>query len=90
MLAGFTADLNRQIDRVPAGRDIPPEMTFRQWCDRLAAEGLKVDGKPFRLDNRRSLFGSVRNWSAGRHRTPRAVLRLLALWRIRRRKQNNC
>lgn len=56
MLAGFTADLNRQIDRVPAGRDIPPEMTFRQWCDRLAAEGLKVDGKPFRLDNRRSLW----------------------------------
>jgi hypothetical protein len=56
MLAGFTADLNRQIDRVPAGRDIPPEMTFRQWCDRLADEGLKVDGKPFRLDNRRSLW----------------------------------
>ena len=38
----------------------------------------------------REPLGSVRNWSAGRHRTPRAVLRLLALWRIRRRKQNNC
>lgn len=26
--------------------------TFRQWLERLAADGLKVDGKPFRLDDR--------------------------------------
>lgn len=26
--------------------------TFLQWCDRLAADGLKVDGIPFRLDDR--------------------------------------
>lgn len=26
--------------------------TFRRWCERLAAEGLKVDGKPFKLDDR--------------------------------------
>nr|WP_281719962.1 phage terminase large subunit family protein [Nitrosomonas nitrosa] len=34
---------------------IPDEMTFRQWCEQLAAEGMKVDGKPFRLDNRPAL-----------------------------------
>ena len=56
MLSGFLADLNKQIDRTPVARDIPPDMTFRQWCERLAAAGLKVDGKPFRLDNRRSLW----------------------------------
>lgn len=26
--------------------------TFRQWCERLANDGLKVDGKPFKLDDR--------------------------------------
>lgn len=26
--------------------------TFLQWCDRLSADGLKVDGMPFRLDDR--------------------------------------
>lgn len=35
---------------------IPPEMTFRQWCERLAAKGMRVDGKPFRLDNRQALL----------------------------------
>lgn len=27
-------------------------MTFRQWCEKLGREGLKVDGKPFKLDDR--------------------------------------
>lgn len=31
---------------------IPDGMTFRQWCEKLAADGLKVDGRKFRLDNR--------------------------------------
>jgi Phage terminase large subunit (GpA) len=42
---------------------IPPDMTFRQWCESLAAPrpdpgtremrpGLLIDGKPFRLDDR--------------------------------------
>lgn len=26
--------------------------TFLQWCDRLSSDGLKVDGHPFRLDDR--------------------------------------
>lgn len=36
-------------------RDIPEDMTFRQWCDSL--EGLKVDGHPFSLANRQALWG---------------------------------
>lgn len=35
---------------------IPQEMTFLQWCNRLAADGMKIDGKPFRLDNRPALI----------------------------------
>ena len=35
---------------------IPQDMTFRQWCDSLAAQGLKVDGHPFSLANRQSLW----------------------------------
>lgn len=31
---------------------IPADMTFRQWCEKLGREGLKVDGKPFTLDDR--------------------------------------
>lgn len=31
---------------------IPDEMTFRQWCEKLGREGLKVDGKPFTLADR--------------------------------------
>lgn len=33
-------------------RLIPEEMTFRQWCEELGRSGLKVDGKPFTLDDR--------------------------------------
>ncbi len=38
--------------RVNQKKAIEPGTTFRQWCEQLAADGLKVDGKPFRLDNR--------------------------------------
>lgn len=31
---------------------IPADMRFREWCEKLGREGMKVDGKPFRLDNR--------------------------------------
>ncbi len=31
---------------------IGEEETFTQWCERLAKDGLKVDGFPFRLDDR--------------------------------------
>ena len=31
---------------------IPAEMTFREWCQQLGDQGLKVDGKPFTLHDR--------------------------------------
>lgn len=51
---------------------IPDEMSFREWCERLAERGMKVDGKPFRLDNRAALLPiyeaipSTREEAAGR------------------------
>lgn len=38
--------------KVDPKSEIPPEMSFRQWCEKLAAEGLKVDSFPFSLENR--------------------------------------
>jgi len=40
------------IDLTPSQMIVGPDETFRQWCERLSAEGLKVDGYPFRLDDR--------------------------------------
>lgn len=34
---------------------IPAEMTFMEWCEDLARKGLKVDGRPWSLDNRPAL-----------------------------------
>lgn len=49
----FDAEFLDHAFELSAGhRVIGPSETFRQWCERLAAEGLKVDGKPFRLDDR--------------------------------------
>ena len=31
---------------------IPDGMTFREWCEQLGRDGMKVDGKPFTLDDR--------------------------------------
>jgi hypothetical protein len=46
-------DLERDIGG--ATELIPGDMTFVAWCEHLAELGLKVDGKPFRLDNRPAL-----------------------------------
>lgn len=35
---------------------IAPELTFRQWCESLGQQGLKVDGHPFTLANRQALW----------------------------------
>jgi hypothetical protein len=35
--------------------DIPDDMTFPEWCDELARNGMLVDGKPFSLDNRSAM-----------------------------------
>ncbi|ENW4943667.1 phage terminase large subunit family protein [Salmonella enterica] len=40
------------ISLTAAQKIIRPGETFRQWCERLAADGLKVDGHPFQLDDR--------------------------------------
>ncbi|EAB4417309.1 hypothetical protein D7B12_17925 [Salmonella enterica] len=40
------------INLSAAQRVLKPGETFRQWCERLAADGLKVDGHPFSLDDR--------------------------------------
>lgn len=36
----------------PEHKVIGAAETFRQWCERLASDGLKVDGHPFRLSDR--------------------------------------
>lgn len=43
------------IDLTPSQTIIKPNETFLQWCERLAKDGLKVDSKPFRLDNRQAM-----------------------------------
>jgi len=45
-LAKLEAQLGGKALAVPIG------MTFREWVDDLSRKGLKVDGKPFTLDNR--------------------------------------
>ena len=47
-----------EFDTERRGRNealIPEDMTFIAWCRKLAEKGLKVDGKPFTLDNRPAL-----------------------------------
>lgn len=40
------------INLSAAQKILKPGETFRQWCDRLAVDGLKVDGHPFTLHDR--------------------------------------
>lgn len=42
--------------RVNAKSDIPEHVGFREWCEHMGNNGLKIDGKPFRLDNRPALI----------------------------------
>lgn len=44
--------LDTAIELSAGQRVIRPGETFREWCERLAADGMKVDGKPFTLDDR--------------------------------------
>lgn len=57
----FRSGLNEAIGKMeaitgyrvkPVHRVIAEDVTFRQWCEALGRDGLKVDGKPFRLDDR--------------------------------------
>lgn len=38
--------------RIEAKTVIAPDMPFVEWCEKLSAEGLRVDGFPFSLENR--------------------------------------
>lgn len=53
----FGASLARFVAEAGYERrgSIPDGVTFRAWCDDLAAKGLKVDGHPFTLANRPSM-----------------------------------
>lgn len=44
--------LDVAVELTDAQRVIGPTETFREWCERLEQEGLKVDGHPFTLSNR--------------------------------------
>ncbi len=49
------ADLERRTGFHIKDRRIPESMTFLAWCEKLGAEGLKVDGKHFNLERRPAL-----------------------------------
>lgn len=50
----FRSKLSRKVSRFGYSKpgSIPESMTFLDWCRDLSAKGLKVDGKPFTLDDR--------------------------------------
>ena len=52
-LGGFVARLEEKTGfKLESTTVIPDNMPFRAWCEKLASDGLKVDGKPFKLDDR--------------------------------------
>ncbi len=56
----FTAQFSETIAQIEARFStaeelIPPGITFVQWVESLARDGMRVDGKPFRFDNRAAL-----------------------------------
>lgn len=53
----FQSALARMAAKITRdGGGIPESMTFREWCEDLAARGMKIDGKPFSLDTRPALI----------------------------------
>lgn len=51
-LSTLVSRLEEQTGFRVEDKDIPDDMTFLQWCQKLSRDGLKVDGRPFTLDNR--------------------------------------
>lgn len=47
-------EIEEQLDA--GSRDIPADMPFRAWCEDLATRGMKIDGKPFSLEDRPALI----------------------------------
>lgn len=87
---GLEAAIARMKAKLPKGSDtIPAAMTFRQWCDDLAACGMKIDGKPFTLDNRPALIPiydaipTTREEAAGRILVMQKATQLgLTVWEV--------
>lgn len=54
LLGGAINELEKRTGFVVTERHtaIPEGMSFRAWCEMLGRDGMKVDGKPFRLDDR--------------------------------------
>lgn len=51
-LAGLISGLEDKTGYRVKKKIIEDGLTFRQWCEQLGHDGLKVDGKPFQLDDR--------------------------------------
>lgn len=55
-LGWMIAELARRTDGYRAeGLRVLDGQSFLEWCDMLAADGMKIDGKPFSLDDRAAL-----------------------------------
>lgn len=50
LISGLEQETGFRVDPDSIG-----DLTFIEWCEDLARQGLKVDGKPFRLDDRPAL-----------------------------------
>jgi hypothetical protein len=48
LIAGLEEETGYRVEQ----KIIEPGVTFRQWCEQLGREGMKVDGKPFTLADR--------------------------------------
>lgn len=64
LLSAVRAELERRrVEGDVSGPGIiPADMTFIQWCEELAAHGMRVDGLPFTLDDRpamRQLYETI-------------------------------
>jgi hypothetical protein len=51
-LAQLLAEAEARLAPSPLAAALRDGETFLAWCERLASEGLRVDGRPFRLDDR--------------------------------------
>ena len=61
-------ELGRLFGHAASGGRIPDGMSFRQWCEDLGRQGLRIDRKPFRLDDRPALvpiYDAIPNTRAG-------------------------
>lgn len=52
LLGELIAGLEQETGFRVAKKIIPEGVTFREWCEDLGRQGMKVDGKPFKLDDR--------------------------------------